>query len=237
MDEAGAFLLYCFLSFYIFFTIKEKDAVHPGFFGFCINREWVVAPKYHICIFARTVAISTNGIIRRTGKADNRSIIIPQLLQFSEPCVCASFQLERTCDNIKRVVLHAGHRCFPGRRVNIANRIFIDFNTTDLPTTAADMAILMEAISSGRGVSVEARADMRGLLLDQKTRFGIPEGLPARIAVGNKTGTWEGATHDIAFVDAPGGTYVIAILSDKGWDWAPLVRLSRAIYAALLVVG
>jgi len=110
-------------------------------------------------------------------------------------------------------------------------------NTTDLPTTAADMAILMEAISSGRGVSAEARADMRGLLLDQKTRFGIPEGLPVGIAVGNKTGTWEGATHDIAFVDVPGGTYVIAILSDKGWDWAPLVRLSRAIYAALLVVG
>ena len=110
-------------------------------------------------------------------------------------------------------------------------------NTTDLPTTASDMAILMAVIASGRGVSVEARAEMRALLLDQKTRFGIPQGLPTGIAVGNKTGTWEGATHDIAFVDAPGGAYVIAILSDQGWDWAPLVRVSKAVYAALLVTG
>ncbi|MEP7216978.1 MAG: serine hydrolase, partial [Anaerolineaceae bacterium] len=110
-------------------------------------------------------------------------------------------------------------------------------NTIDLPTTANDMAILMEAIASGRGVSVEARAEMRALLLDQMTRFGIPQGLPGGIAVGNKTGTWEGATHDVAFVDAPGGLYVIVILSDQGWEWAPHARVSEAVYAALLVAS
>ncbi len=110
-------------------------------------------------------------------------------------------------------------------------------NTIDLPTTANDMAILMEAIVSGRGVSTEARGEMRGWLLAQGTRSGIPEGIPDGVNVGNKTGTWEGATHDIAFVEAPGGTYVVAILSDQGWEWLPLVRVSEAIYAALLAAG
>ena len=65
------------------------------------------------------------------------------------------------------------------------------------------------------------------------TRFGIPQLLPPPIAVGNKTGTWPSATHDVAFVDAPGGAYVIAVLSDRGWVWEPIARVSRAVYAVL----
>lgn len=106
-------------------------------------------------------------------------------------------------------------------------------NTPELPTTAADMALLMEAIVEGRGVSDAARRDMRQLLLEQQTRTGIPAGVPANVPVGNKTGTWEGDTHDIAFVDAPGGTYIIAILSDTSWDWAPIARVSQAVYDTL----
>ncbi len=103
-------------------------------------------------------------------------------------------------------------------------------NTEALPTTAADMALLMEAIVEGKGMSDEAKAEMRELLLGQKTRTGIPAGLPASVRVGNKTGTWEGITHDVAFVEAPGGTYVIAVLSDRGWAWDPIARVSKAVY-------
>jgi beta-lactamase class A len=103
-------------------------------------------------------------------------------------------------------------------------------NTEKLPTTAADMALLMEAIVEGKGMSDEAKADMHDLLLGQKTRTGIPAGLPPTVQVGNKTGTWEGITHDIAFVEAPGGTYVIAVLSDRGWSWDPIARVSKAVY-------
>ncbi|MBI2767476.1 MAG: serine hydrolase [Chloroflexi bacterium] len=106
-------------------------------------------------------------------------------------------------------------------------------NTTDLPTTARDMARLMAAIVRGDGVTGAGRDEMRDLLLGQETRSGIPAGIPARVAVGNKTGTWEGATHDVAFVEAPGGTYVIAVLSDRGWDWAPIARVSQAVYEVL----
>lgn len=106
-------------------------------------------------------------------------------------------------------------------------------NTPDLPTDAADMAVLMEAIVSGRGMSESARREARQLLLDQQTRDGIPAGLPAGVLVGNKTGTWEGDTHDVAFVDAPGGVYVIAVLSDRSWTWAPISAVSKAVYAVM----
>jgi len=106
-------------------------------------------------------------------------------------------------------------------------------NTADLPTTAGDMALLMEAIVRGAGVSDAARYDMRDLLLRQHTRSGIPAGLPEGVPVGNKTGTWAGATHDIAFVEAPSGTYVLAILSDHDWDWDPIARVSAAVYRVL----
>jgi beta-lactamase class A len=106
-------------------------------------------------------------------------------------------------------------------------------NTEDLPTTAADMATLMQAIVTGRGLNEASLAEARAFLLGQLTRSGIPSTLPDDVAVGDKTGTWTGATHDLAFVDAPNGTYVIAVLSDGDWDWAPIGRVSRAVYDVL----
>lgn len=106
-------------------------------------------------------------------------------------------------------------------------------NTHDLPTTAADMALLMEAIVTGRGLNDAARREARQLLLEQRTRDGIPSGLPPGALVGNKTGTWEDATHDIAFVDAPGGVYVIAVLSDRSWAWQPISAVSKAVYETM----
>lgn len=111
-------------------------------------------------------------------------------------------------------------------------------STTSLPTTAGDMALLMESIVRGRGLDAESVIDARNDLLHQETRNGIPSGLPDDVPVGNKTGTWSGgdepdATHDVAFVDASKGTYVIAILSDKSYDWAPIVAVSKAVYAEL----
>jgi beta-lactamase class A len=106
-------------------------------------------------------------------------------------------------------------------------------NTEELPTTASDMARIMELIVRGDGVSESAKTMMRDLLLGQGTRTGIPQGVPREVAVGNKTGNWEGATHDVAFVDAPDGTYIIAVLSDGSWEWDPLVRVSAAVYAAM----
>jgi len=106
-------------------------------------------------------------------------------------------------------------------------------NTRALPTTAADMALLMEALLRGTGLTPSVRDDALAVLANQETRSGIPRGLPHSVRSGNKTGTWPGATHDVAYVDAPGGAYVIAILSDLGWVWEPIARISKAVYEVM----
>lgn len=108
-------------------------------------------------------------------------------------------------------------------------------HTYDLPTTASDMAILMESIVTGRGISQETSTYARALLQAQTTRSGIPSAVGDAI-VGNKTGTWSGATHDVAFVDGPGGLYVIAILTDGSWDWDRVARISEKMHEAIAKV-
>lgn len=103
-------------------------------------------------------------------------------------------------------------------------------NTTELPTTAADMARVMEAVVRGEGLDAGSAQEMLAMLLAQETRAGIPRGVPSGVAVGNKTGTWPGSTHDVAVVLAPSGAYVIAVLTDGSWDWNPITRVSRAVY-------
>jgi beta-lactamase class A len=93
------------------------------------------------------------------------------------------------------------------------------------------MATLMAAIARGQAVSSTASAEMEGLLLRQQIRDRIPAGVPADVAVGNKTGNQPDATHDVAIVYAPAGTYVVAVLSDLPWTSAPIVELARRIHA------
>lgn len=100
----------------------------------------------------------------------------------------------------------------------------------ELPTTAHDMSRLMEAIASGRAVDANASVEMVELLLRQTWRSRIPAGLPEHVLVGNKTGDWYDAAHDVAVVFAPHGTYVIAVLSDGGGSDATIRELSRRVY-------
>jgi len=100
----------------------------------------------------------------------------------------------------------------------------------DLPTTARDMALLMEAVAAGAGVTAESRSEMLALLLQEWIRGGIPSGVPGNSAVAHKTGNLTNATHDVALVWGPAGPYVIAVLSDRSWDWEPTVAVSRAVW-------
>jgi beta-lactamase class A len=102
--------------------------------------------------------------------------------------------------------------------------------TEELPTTAHDMALLIEAVAAGRGVTDESRRQMLGLLLQERIRGGIPSGVPANSAVAHKTGNLANVTHDVALVWGPGGPYVIAVLSDRSWESEPLAVVSRAVW-------
>lgn len=103
----------------------------------------------------------------------------------------------------------------------------------DLPTTAADQALLMEAIARGEAVSREASQEMLNLLGSETFDFGLPQGLPEGTLVAHKTGLWHNATHDAGIVFAPSGPYVIAVLTDGGFesDAAGVIAdVSRIVY-------
>lgn len=104
-------------------------------------------------------------------------------------------------------------------------------NSPDLPTTAFDMAVLSEAIATGRGVSKEASQEMTQMMRKQSVRGRIPAGLPVSVPVANKTGTWENAGHDVAIVYAPSGTYLLVVLSDLTVRDDLIADLSSRVYA------
>ncbi len=102
-----------------------------------------------------------------------------------------------------------------------------------LPTTAADMALLLEAIARRQAISEAASDEMLGLLESELIDDRLPALLPQGTRVAHKTGNWENATHDAGVVYSPAATYVIVVLTDFGFedDGAALIaRLSRAVY-------
>lgn len=105
--------------------------------------------------------------------------------------------------------------------------------TNDLPTTAADMARLLEAIASGRIVGPAASAEMLALLRAQRVNDRIPAGLPRGVAVAHKTGNWERACHDAGIVFAPAGAYILVVLSEEVACAKRVASLSTAVYEAL----
>jgi beta-lactamase class A len=104
------------------------------------------------------------------------------------------------------------------------------FNDYALPTTAADMALLVTAIASGEGVSEASRLEMLALLMHERFGDGIGSGLAPGTPYGHKTGLAGDATHDVGIVWGPDGPYVISIFSDANHEWEPVAAVSAAVY-------
>ena len=101
----------------------------------------------------------------------------------------------------------------------------------DLPTTARDMARLLTAIAAGQGgVTASSQTEMLSLLLQEGFRSGIVAGVPSDTPVAHKTGSYSDATHDVALVWGPTGPYIIAVLTDRSYDWEPIREVSRAVW-------
>jgi beta-lactamase class A len=103
-------------------------------------------------------------------------------------------------------------------------------------TTAHDLAVLMDAIATGKAASRAGSDTLRAILLDQEFRNGIPAGVPSGVQVANKTGWITAIAHDAAIVYPPGrGPYVLVILT-RGFPEEPqaerlMADLSRLVYA------
>jgi beta-lactamase class A len=107
----------------------------------------------------------------------------------------------------------------------------------DLPTTAAEMALLMEIIARGQAVDDAASQEMVNLLASEEIDNGLRAGVPEGTLVAHKTGNWSNATHDAGIVylpagqaGAPGATYVIAVLSEKPYETELTAKLSQVVY-------
>jgi beta-lactamase class A len=101
-----------------------------------------------------------------------------------------------------------------------------------LPLTAADVALLLEAIARGATVSRDASSDMLQLMTREELDNGLEAGIPAgeNVIVAHKTGNWGDATHDAGVVFAPFGTYLFVVLSDTNHETAVIKALSTAAY-------
>jgi beta-lactamase class A len=101
----------------------------------------------------------------------------------------------------------------------------------DLPATARDMARLLGAVAVGEGVSEASRLEMLSLLLRETYAEGVRAGVPIGTAVAHKTGSYNNATHDVALVWGPDGPYVIAVMTDRSYDWDAIRAVSEAVWA------
>ncbi len=102
--------------------------------------------------------------------------------------------------------------------------------TRDLPTSAADMYAIISAIASGEGVSEASRQEMLSLMAQEWFRSGVVAGIPAGTPFAHKTGSFTGATHDVAVVGGPAGPYIIVVLSDNSYRWEPIAAISAAVW-------
>jgi beta-lactamase class A len=106
-------------------------------------------------------------------------------------------------------------------------------------TTARDLAVLLEAIETGRAASPSSCARMRDIMLGQEFNTEIPAGLPAGTKVAHKTGWITGVLHDAAIVYPPGRRpYVLVVLTrgitDREQARLLIADISRLVYAHVM---
>jgi beta-lactamase class A len=104
-------------------------------------------------------------------------------------------------------------------------------------TTARDLAVLLEAIETGRAASRASCDAMRDILLRQEFSAEIPAGLPPGTRVAHKTGWITGVLHDAAIIYPPNRKpYVLVVLTrgipDEKVARALIVDVSRMVYAS-----
>ncbi len=102
-------------------------------------------------------------------------------------------------------------------------------------TTARDLAVLLEAIETGRAASPASCDAMRDILLRQEFSAEIPAGLPAGTKVAHKTGWITGVLHDAAIVyPAKRKPYVLVVLTrgipEEKVARQLIVDISRLVY-------
>ena len=112
----------------------------------------------------------------------------------------------------------------------------------DYTTTASDIAHFFLQLEARQLISPEADQAMLDLLLRQSIRDRIPALLPSNVPIAHKTGRLDRSAHDAGIIYAPGGAYVLVLLTEgsPSQNWNPgheairqLAALSYTAYGEL----
>jgi len=104
-------------------------------------------------------------------------------------------------------------------------------------TSAQDLAVLLEAIETGKAASQAGSREMIDILAKQEFNDEIPAGLPPGTRVAHKTGWITGVTHDAALVYPPGRKPYVLVVLTKGIRERPVAQkliadISRLVWEA-----
>jgi beta-lactamase class A len=105
-------------------------------------------------------------------------------------------------------------------------------------TSAADMEMLLAAITAGTCVSRETSGKMRRALEAQQIQDRLPRRLAVGVPVANKTGNFVDVIHDAGIVTWPGGTLVIAVLTQEvspSWLAMDTIAQIAAVFVQMFV--
>ena len=106
-------------------------------------------------------------------------------------------------------------------------------------TSARDLALLLDAIETGKAASKASCRAMIDILARQEFNDEIPAGLPSGTRVAHKTGWITGVTHDAAIVYPPGRTPYVLVVLTKGIPDRPVAQkliadVSRLVWDAVM---
>ena len=91
----------------------------------------------------------------------------------------------------------------------------------DYTTTASDIAHFFLQLEGRQLISPEADEAMLDVLLGQRVRDRIPALLPDNVPIAHKTGRLDHFAHDAGIIYAPGGAYVLVLLTEGSQNWNP----------------
>ncbi len=137
-------------------------------------------------------------------------------------------------DNPTAVALH--ERLTDAAVVGHARRLGMEHTVLEprYVTTPTDIARFFERLYAGDIVSAAASTDMYSLLRGQRIRHLLPQGLPGDVPIAHKTGSLVEWEHDAGIVEAPGGDYVVVVLTRHGGDfpaaYSTIRELSALVY-------
>lgn len=100
-------------------------------------------------------------------------------------------------------------------------------------TSPRDVLCLLTLVANGQLLGREPSAEIRQVLFRQRVNDRLPALLPPGTRVAHKTGELTNVRNDVGIVYAPGGTYVLAVLTkDVNEDEAALTiaQLSRRVH-------